>query len=641
MENAVTSAISPISNLSSLVTDTDVSPNIPTMLMILENFTEALKNEEALPNQDEISKSKDIENDLKLLKAIMPDEGTTAQELLLTEEKAKEEDIQVNYGSPCDFSDNNSSCWYEREVGDTLTLDVNITSSKDENAFAVRWKRMYQKYKQKQCVYIKLETERLPWNMVLGSANRELRIDPVTNTDLDPNAISAKVFLVSRKDGKKTYLLIRELIFRIQIPATDMGSLYPGEEINVNLENFVTLPENGNFLFDWKMERSDGKTRTLPSNFKKSTSGRSVVVKEFKRAQAGIIVCVVYSSTGIAVAKRRFSINRVLAASERRRALIQDKSQNKRSKRHKHRRIIKRCNKRSNSIPESTALRLLESSRPLSRKKRFRKTPTTDQARNRSARNCKHHNRLHPRWIPSILDDDDTTLDPRIMPVQKLVELSENSDGTLDDIIPHEVHYVEPVVTVVTDYFPNFWKPPDFQPNCSTDSDCGDGALCIIPQGHKTNKVTGQGHKGYCYCKSAYFGDGFTCIKIPRGNHRDKRIRREIYRKSEEFKIQPHLFYDRSMTNVRPVMKKEAVQKPSPLESLRISPLMIYEDEDSYLVSECTDKRDCSQHAICFQGDRGHPYCKCNPGYRGNGIFCWEMIDFIKDKDQVTEMAPD
>ncbi|GBN51752.1 hypothetical protein AVEN_55026-1 [Araneus ventricosus] len=254
---------------------------------------------------------------------------------------------------------------------------------------------------------------------------------------------------------------------------------------------------------------------------------------------------------------------------------------------------------------------------------------------------CKHHNRLHPRWIPSILDDEDTTLDTRVMPVQKLVELSENSDGTLDDVIPHEVHYVEPMVTVVTDYFLNFWKPPDFQPNCSTDSDCGEGALCIIPQGHKTNKVTGQGHKGYCYCKSAYFGDGFTCIKIPRGNHRDKRIRREISRKSEEFKIQPNLFYDRSMTNAHPLTKTDTVQTLSPLVALRFMPLMEYEDEDSYLVGECADRRDCNQHAICFQGDTGHPYCKCNPGYRGNGIFCWEMIDYIKDKDQVTEMAPD
>ncbi|CAL1290914.1 unnamed protein product, partial [Larinioides sclopetarius] len=414
-----------------------------------------------------------------------------------------------------------------------------------------------------------------------------------------------------------------------------MGSLYPGEELNINLENFLTLPEKGNFLFDWKMERMDRKTRTLPSNFKKSTSGRSVVVKEFKRAQAGIIDCVVYSSTGIAIAKRRFSINRLLATIEQKRSLFQDKNQNKRTRRHRQRRIFKRCNKRSSNLPEATALRLLESSRPISRKKRFRKTPTTEQAKKLFVRDCKHHNRLHARWIPSFLDEEETTLDPRVMPVQKLVELSENSDGTLDDIIPHEVHYVEPMVTVVTDYFLNFWKPPDFQPNCSSDSDCGEGALCIIPQGHKTNKVTGQGHKGYCYCKSAYFGDGFTCIKIPRGNHRDKRIKREISRKSEEFKIQPNLFYDSSLTNARPVTKKDTVKTSSPLIALRALPLMDYEDEDSYLVSECTDRRDCNQHAVCFQGDTGHPYCKCNPGYRGNGIFCWEMIDYIKDKDQV------
>ncbi|GFT39952.1 EGF-like domain-containing protein [Nephila pilipes] len=67
------------------------------------------------------------------------------------------EDVTVSYGTSCDFI-HNDSCWFEREIGDTLTLGVNINSTKDENSFEVHWKRLYQKYNDKRCSIIKIET---------------------------------------------------------------------------------------------------------------------------------------------------------------------------------------------------------------------------------------------------------------------------------------------------------------------------------------------------------------------------------------------------------------------------------------------------------------------------------------------------
>lgn len=62
--------------------------------------------------------------------------------------------------------------------------------------------------------------------------------------------------------------------------------------------------------------------------------------------------------------------------------------------------------------------------------------------------------------------------------------------------------------------------------------------------------------------------------------------------------------------------------------------VLAFEEEESFLLSDCIDDRDCSMHANCVQPTNGHPYCKCRPGYRGNGIFCWEMMDYVPAEEQ-------
>ncbi|GIY42792.1 EGF-like domain-containing protein [Caerostris darwini] len=66
------------------------------------------------------------------------------------------DNILVNFGTPCEVKEGDS-CWYEREVGDTLTLTVNITSDLDDDTFDVTWRRMYDKYNKKRKVLIKIE----------------------------------------------------------------------------------------------------------------------------------------------------------------------------------------------------------------------------------------------------------------------------------------------------------------------------------------------------------------------------------------------------------------------------------------------------------------------------------------------------
>ncbi|GIX81233.1 EGF-like domain-containing protein [Caerostris extrusa] len=398
------------------------------------------------------------------------------------------DNVLVDFGTPCEVKEGDS-CWYEREVGDTLTLTVNITSDLDDDTFDVTWRRMYDKYNKKRKVLIKIEPAKKPWNMVLGSANRELRIDPVTNTDMDPNGISAKVYTTASEEGKTKRMLIKELKFYIQIPLTDMGIIKSGDYLRINLKITYHFLNLASFFFDWYIEISQGKRKVLPSNFKVSTSGRTVQVTGLKQKQKGIIICIVYSPTGIAIAKRRFN--------------------------------MKGSKQRG------------------------------------------------------------------------------------------EVHYVDPVVTVVTDYFLTFSAPQDFQPNCSIDLDCGEGAVCVLPQGHKASvKVDEKDHKGYCYCKPEYFGDGFKCTKIPRGYHRDKRIKKGISQKQRRHKKSPKM-YNPPFTS----FTANSEDVTTPIESLYAANLVKYEEADSYLVSSCGR-------------------------YRGNGLFCWELFDYIKSMDQAPDTTP-
>ena len=90
-----------------------------------------------------------------------------------------------------------------------------------------------------------------------------------------------------------------------------MGKLYAGEELSINIENFLSLPERGNMLFLWNLETKPQEYESLPSNIKVSPSGRSVVIKELKKGRLGVLNCVIYSSNRYAVAKRRFNILKI------------------------------------------------------------------------------------------------------------------------------------------------------------------------------------------------------------------------------------------------------------------------------------------------------------------------------------------
>lgn len=65
------------------------------------------------------------------------------------------EPVSVSYGTKCDRK-NATTCWIEKDIGDTLILAVNISSSKN-NSFNVRWIKVYKKWNKKSGVVVKID----------------------------------------------------------------------------------------------------------------------------------------------------------------------------------------------------------------------------------------------------------------------------------------------------------------------------------------------------------------------------------------------------------------------------------------------------------------------------------------------------
>ncbi|XP_042904559.1 uncharacterized protein [Parasteatoda tepidariorum] len=584
-----------------------------------------ITNQNMMTQKSEISDLKTfLEKSNEIQKAIEAPKDEDFLRIKVKESSDEMISALVNFGSDCDRIDR-QACWFVRGIGDTLTLGINISISKEFKEFSIQWRKIYKQRQKKKAMNIKIEADRLPWNMVLGSEGRELRLNPITNSDVDPNRISAKVYqVVQTESNVEKYHLIKELKFRIDVPPIDMGRVYYGEELNINMENFLTLPEKGNLDFEWSVEKPEGDKESLPSNVKISSSGRSIIVKELKNGQMKTISCVVFSLNGIAIAKRRFKIRELVSQDDMRRKSVSRRGSQ-----------LQEDNEDSYFFDDSPHKKCLlvqnknvnvnDFMKPISRRKRYRK----DSKILPLIYECllwKSHQRLHPRWVPHKYPF--TNNEPRLKSIEELIELSEDSDGTLDDVIPHEVHFVEPKVRIVKDSVFENSRYVNFR-HCLTDLDCGRGAFCIIPKDQKELDVAqNTSDIGFCYCKREYFADGIICKKIPLDKHRGKRIKRNVLR-TEDIEVVPRLFY--SQRDVSSIHNSVIERDTDEIETTLKNPT--FEEEESYLLSSCHSNKDCSQHATCDQvHNRDHSSCKCDRGYRGMGIFCWEIMDYVEEE---------
>ncbi|KAH7933894.1 hypothetical protein HPB49_018944 [Dermacentor silvarum] len=203
----------------------------------------------------------------------------------------QEDDRALQPGVPCDEWDaSTGTCFFRRQVGDTVTLWLRSAGT---GVGRVTWRRRYRALDGSSShgsgdAVVELRPDTAPWNVAIGAG--ELRISPITDSDLEPNSWEA----VAGPLGN--------LSFRLELLPVDLGPVFRGDQLTINLEHYLTLPlESLHFRWDWDYQ-------PLATNMRVSRSGRSLRITGLRRSQGGLLACSVYSSTGLLVARRRFRL---------------------------------------------------------------------------------------------------------------------------------------------------------------------------------------------------------------------------------------------------------------------------------------------------------------------------------------------
>ncbi|GFY79280.1 uncharacterized protein TNIN_18541 [Trichonephila inaurata madagascariensis] len=211
---------------------------------------------------------------------------------------------------PCDEWDlKRRTCFVNRNIGDTVTFVLTKGGGK-KSIPRINWKQEFHIRGQSQRRQLNLSsgTSGNPtWNIVIGNRGLELRLSPITEMDVDPNSFSATLDNLDVNMARTSY---GKISFRIRPIPIDMGFVYPGETLILNIESYITLPTES-LRYVWYMEK-DRELGTMPSNMKTSLSGTTLQISELRKEQEGIMACAIYTNLDILIAKKRFLIKEII-----------------------------------------------------------------------------------------------------------------------------------------------------------------------------------------------------------------------------------------------------------------------------------------------------------------------------------------
>ncbi|GBM84937.1 hypothetical protein AVEN_168244-1 [Araneus ventricosus] len=207
---------------------------------------------------------------------------------------------------PCDDWDGvTRTCYLDRNIGDTVTFVLAFHKRANPE---IQWAQEFHLYNSKKKKQYIIDPENPLWNIVIGSRGHEMRISPITEIDIDFNYFSATIINYYAKLHKKRIGKAHPmdtLNFRIRVMPTDLGFVYPGETLMLNMKR-ISLPSS-NMKFKWYLEK-DGEYSRLPSNMRLSPTGGVLTVSELRKEQEGILACAVFTNMGFFATKERFLV---------------------------------------------------------------------------------------------------------------------------------------------------------------------------------------------------------------------------------------------------------------------------------------------------------------------------------------------
>ncbi|XP_042902964.1 uncharacterized protein [Parasteatoda tepidariorum] len=219
--------------------------------------------------------------------------------------KTNIEEFYLRPAFSCDeWNLDSGTCFLDRNVGATITLALKFGTDKNHLPSVV-WKQEFHLLSGEKTKEFMINPDTSPWNIVIGNKGYEFRISPITEQDVDFNYFSVNL----AQSEKVFHPKVKKLNFRIRIVPINLGFLYLGETITLNIDSFISLPAES-IKYRWYVEKN-GERGTLPSNMKKSLSGRVLTISELRKNQEGIVACSIYSNLNVSVAKRRFLIKHI------------------------------------------------------------------------------------------------------------------------------------------------------------------------------------------------------------------------------------------------------------------------------------------------------------------------------------------
>ncbi|GBO10643.1 hypothetical protein AVEN_29623-1 [Araneus ventricosus] len=471
-------------------------------------------------------------------------------------------------------------------------------------------------------IFIRKEnTQDPPWNVVIGSEGRELRISPITESDINENYFTAVAHF---QRGAP----IRKLHFAIQVMPTDIGVVYPGDTVTIHMPSYVSLPAES-MIYKWHLER---EPPSLSSNMQASRSGASLMISELRKEQEGILTCRVFTNIGIFATQKRFLIKNV--ESENSKLIF----------------IATRPPHKFVPLAEWNAKlgQLLESIPKIFGKRDSRTSPNdTDQL---DPQRLKHFLSKMPELKKYLTENYNLTIKRKKRSPQPLESLD---------------YFIEPVdsrqtdVNVITDF-----NLPNEQPQLPFDTrslnkrqddyteeiedftpEIEDFEAPMVVESKEYHPNEKDEPETINTPKQGYFGD-FDYIEDVRFEQEALDVETPPPQPTQQSKPLSFLEQHRQAILSRLYTSKPRRKQMKKISKTRFrttteTPEMLDEEGTSLplqerdiiamLLSECNRDSQCSLNAECVKRKKSKPgFCRCRPQFEGNGIFCWENDKYKK-----------
>ncbi|KAF8789635.1 hypothetical protein HNY73_007561 [Argiope bruennichi] len=507
---------------------------------------------------------------------------------------------------PCDEIDEPARlCFLDRNLGNTVTFVLATPIPKSVGRIKVEWLQRFHTKDPKLIKTYAINPRDSPWNMVIGSGGHELRVSPITETDIFPNHFTAVVHYQYGKPTRKLNFIIRKI-------PIDVGLVYPGATMTLHVPTFISLPSEG-MTFKWELNR---EFSSLPSNMRPSPSGASLRISELRKEQEGIVSCSVYTNIGVQATHIKFNIRQV------------EKDNNK---------LVFIATRPTHQPFPLLKMKRSETVTPLNKKRQTSKkrqaavlSDAIDQLDKQSLEQILSHipdfkklltenNYMdRERKKRSLQSDDSSVYFMDSVGEQTVTNI--NADFNFEPILRGPLYLPR--------YLNKRQDDEDLSPPTNIKENENEFEDRLDELQNQIESATPKEKSNFDKEEFEYFEQEGMDVETPTPRPTKALSFLERHRQAILARLRGS---DLKRKQIKIVPKKiTCVTTETPATMIDIEeeptlPPIPERDKLSMLLSQCDRDSECSMNAVCVRPMKKKPgFCRCLPKFEGNGIFCWE-----------------